>query len=75
VQGSKRIALGVLMLLLVLTGIVFVLENHESVPLAFLGWSTVPLPVSIYVILALLLGMIVGPMLRLIVGRSAKRGL
>ncbi|MBK5342855.1 LapA family protein [Pseudomonas sp. TH49] len=71
-RNLKRIFLGVFVLLLVLVILAFVLENQQSVSLLFLGWSVPQLPVSLVVIVALLIGMIVGPMLAWFLGRFAK---
>jgi uncharacterized integral membrane protein len=43
--------------------IVFVLENQQPVALVFFGWSAPELSVAVPVILALLVGMLIGPVL------------
>jgi len=64
----KRFALAIVLLLLILLVVVFVLENREPASLVFLGWTFSQLPLAAYVILALLLGMVVGPVLTWLVG-------
>ncbi|KRP65941.1 lipopolysaccharide assembly protein LapA domain-containing protein [Pseudomonas orientalis] len=52
---------------IVALGIVgFVLENQQPASLSFLGWSFGTLPVSVFVTLALILGMLLGPLLFLL---------
>ncbi|WP_204127018.1 lipopolysaccharide assembly protein LapA domain-containing protein [Pseudomonas ogarae] len=67
-RNFKRLALVVLALLVASAIVLFVLENNQPVALLFLGWSAPQLPVSVFVILALLAGMIVGPLLAWFVG-------
>lgn len=71
-RGVKRVALVLIVLIVALAILAFVLENQQDVALAFLGWSTPELPVSVFVALALIVGMLVGPVLSLLI-RSKKR--
>jgi uncharacterized integral membrane protein len=71
-RNLKRILLGVFILLLVLVILAFVLENQQSVSLVFLGLSGPHLPVSLVVVLALLVGMLIGPLIAWFLGRSSK---
>ena len=48
------------------------MRGVKRVALAFLGWSTPQLPVSVFVTLALIVGMLVGPFLSLLVRRKAR---
>jgi uncharacterized integral membrane protein len=41
----------------------FMLENQEAIGLQILGWSMPKLPVSLYMLLSLLIGLAVGPLL------------
>lgn len=59
-RGVKRVALVLIVLIVALAILAFVLENQQDVALAFLGWSTPELPVSVFVTLALIVGMLVG---------------
>jgi len=70
VRNLKRILLGVFILLLVLVILAFVLENQQSVSLLFMGFSSPQLPVSVVAVLALLIGMMIGPVLGWFLGRS-----
>ncbi|RBC03489.1 DUF1049 domain-containing protein [Pseudomonas sp. MWU13-2625] len=71
-RNLKRILLGVFILLLVLAILAFLLENQQSVSLLFLGWAGPQLPVSLLVVLALLIGMLVGPVFGWFLGRSSR---
>nr|WP_315445821.1 lipopolysaccharide assembly protein LapA domain-containing protein [uncultured Pseudomonas sp.] len=71
-RNLKRILLGVFLLLMVLIVLAFVLENQQSVSLLFLGFSGPQLPVSLVAVLALLMGMLIGPVLGWFLGRSSR---
>ncbi|WP_435037608.1 lipopolysaccharide assembly protein LapA domain-containing protein [Pseudomonas neuropathica] len=71
-RNLKRILLGVFLLLMVLIVLAFVLENQQSVSLLFLGFSGPQLPVSLIAVLALLIGMLIGPVLGWFLGRSSR---
>lgn len=54
----------ILVVLVLLLGIAaFVLENPQSVSLRFFGWGAPQLPISVFVVVALLIGMIIGPLM------------
>ncbi|MFJ5237458.1 LapA family protein [Pseudomonas neuropathica] len=72
-RNLKRILLGVFILLLILVILAFVLENQQSVSLLFLGLSGPQLPISLIVVLALLVGMLIGPVLGWFLGHSSRR--
>jgi uncharacterized integral membrane protein len=72
-HNLKRALLAIFALLLVLVILAFVLENQQSVALLFLGWSGPQLPVALLMILALLVGMVLGPVLSLLLGRRSVR--
>jgi uncharacterized integral membrane protein len=71
-RNLKRILLGIFLLLMVLVVLAFVLENQQSVSLLFLGFSGPQLPVSVVAVLALLIGMLIGPVLGWFLGRSSR---
>ena len=71
-RNLKRIMLGVFLLLMVLVVLAFVLENQQSVSLLFFGFSGPQLPVSVVAVLALLVGMLIGPVLGWFLGRSSR---
>jgi putative membrane protein len=48
--------------------LIFVLQNQQSVALNLFTWSAPAIPVSIYVLCGLLLGMLIGPVLVLLKG-------
>ncbi|TKJ72274.1 hypothetical protein PspCFBP13509_29500 [Pseudomonas sp. CFBP13509] len=64
----KRIILAVVVLFFVFFVLAFVLENQQAASLLFFGWSTVELPISVFVTLSLIVGMMVGPALGLLIG-------
>lgn len=74
-QRLKRIALALLILLLIFLVIVFILENRQPTSLLFLGWSSAQMPIAGYVISALLIGMVVGPLLAWLIGLRGGRRL
>jgi putative membrane protein len=71
-SNLKRLLFGVFSLLLVLAILVFVLENQQSVSLLFLGWVGPQLPVSVVALVALLTGMVIGPLISVFVGRATR---
>ncbi len=62
-RNIKRLIFFVIVLLVVSTTVVFMLENQQRVALVFFGWSSPELSVAVPVVLALLLGMLIGPVL------------
>ncbi|MDT9630444.1 uncharacterized protein DUF1049 [Pseudomonas poae] len=62
----KHVLIAFVVLVLTFLIIAFVLENQRSTSLSFFGWSTAELPVSVFMALSLMLGLIVGPVLCLI---------
>ncbi|MBS4076866.1 MULTISPECIES: lipopolysaccharide assembly protein LapA domain-containing protein [Pseudomonas] len=71
-RNLKRMLLGVFILMLALIILAFILENQQSVALLFFGWSGPQLPVSLVVVVALLAGMLIGPVLGWFLGRSSR---
>lgn len=69
---KKIFSVAVLLLLIAVTA-VFVLENRQPVGLTFFGWSAPQLSLAVPVILALLLGMLIGPVLAWFAGLTKKR--
>jgi len=59
----KRFLLIFALFLPMLAILVFVLENQQSVSLSLLGLTTEQMPISVFVVLALILGMLIGPLL------------
>ena len=72
-RNFKRVMLVFIILLIVLATVVFVLENQQPVSLVFLGWSAPELSVAVPVIVALLIGMVTGPLLGWIWAVGKKR--
>ncbi|MEN5244423.1 LapA family protein [Pseudomonas atacamensis] len=71
-RNLKRMLLGIFILLLVLAILAFVLENQQSISFMFLGWAGPQLPVSVVAIVALLVGMLAGPVLSWFVRRPSR---
>ncbi|EJM70707.1 Protein of unknown function (DUF1049) [Pseudomonas sp. GM50] len=71
-RNLKRVLLAVFVLLLVLAILAFVLENQQGVSLLFLGWAGPQLPVSLIMVIALLAGMVIGPILGWFLGRTSR---
>jgi putative membrane protein len=69
----KRVVLVLIVLVVALGVLAFVLENQQDVALSFLGWTTAQMPVSVFVALALIVGMLVSPFLGLLVKRNGRR--
>jgi len=69
----KRVVLVLIALSIVLTTILFILENQQPVALVFLGWSAPELSLAVPVVCALLIGMIVGPLLSWLTSLGRKR--
>lgn len=62
-RGAKRVVAVLIAVLAALVVLAFVLENQQGVALSFLGWSTAQMPVAVFVVVALIVGMIIGPLL------------
>lgn len=71
-RGVKRVALVVVVSLVAFMVLAFVLENQQSVSLSLLGQASGQFPVSIFVVLALIVGMLIGPLLGMMM-RSWRR--
>ncbi|SFA69993.1 Protein of unknown function [Pseudomonas sp. NFIX10] len=68
-RNLKRILLAIFILLVILAVLAFVLENQQRVSLLFLGWAGPQLPVSAITVIALLIGMLLGPLLGWVLAR------
>lgn len=62
-RNFKRVVLAVFAIIVLFGIVVFTLENQQSMSLVFLGWRSPGLPVSLYFIAALLIGMAIGPVM------------
>jgi putative membrane protein len=71
-RNLKRVLIAVVVLLLTLAILAFVLENQQSVTLLFLGWTGPQLPVSVVLVIALLVGMVIGPVISWLLARSSR---
>jgi uncharacterized integral membrane protein len=71
-RNIKRLVFFIVVLLIVAATVVFVIENRQPVALVFFGWAAPQLSVAVPVILALLVGMMIGPCLAWIAGLRRK---
>ncbi|KPU52990.1 hypothetical protein AN403_751 [Pseudomonas fluorescens] len=69
-RNFKRVLLAVFVLVLMLAFLAFILENQQSISLLFFGFVGPQLPVSLLMVLALLVGMAIGPILGWVLGRE-----
>ncbi|GAB5340259.1 lipopolysaccharide assembly protein LapA domain-containing protein [Pseudomonas fluorescens] len=72
-RGVKRAVLVLVALVTALVVLGFVLENQQSVSLSFFGWGTAQMPVAVFVVAALIIGMLIGPLLGVGVSRSRRQ--
>lgn len=70
---AKRALLVIILLLLAFSVLVFVLENQQVQALSFLGWVTPQIPVSVFITLSLVVGLLIGPLLGIVFQRRAHR--
>jgi lipopolysaccharide assembly protein A len=78
-RNLKRLIFFVVVAAIVAATVVFVLENQQPVALVFFGWSAPELSMAVPVIVALLIGMMIGPVLAWFTGlrrrnRSSRLG-
>lgn len=71
-RNIKRLIFVVVVLLIIVATVVFILENQQAVSLVFFGWTAPRLSIAVPVILALLVGMMIGPLLAWIAGLRRK---
>ncbi|MDH0748213.1 lipopolysaccharide assembly protein LapA domain-containing protein [Pseudomonas sp. GD03842] len=71
-RNLKRLLFFVVVVLIASATVVFMLENQQPATLVLFGWSAPELPVAVPVILALLVGLAIGPVLALFT-RSRKK--
>ncbi|MGC6369540.1 LapA family protein [Pseudomonas sp. K2I15] len=71
-RNIRSVLLVIFAVLLILVTLTFVLENQESVSLTFLGWSGPELPVSVFIVAALLIGMVIGPAFSWFLSRTSR---
>ena len=72
-RGVKRIVSMLVVLVVVFAILVFVLENQQGITLSFLGWNTAQMPAAVFVTLALIFGMVIGPLLGLVTRRARRK--
>lgn len=70
---AKRVLLAIILLVIVLGVLAFVLENQQTLAIFFMGWATPRVPVSIFIVIALIVGLLLGPLLGFAFQRKARR--
>lgn len=65
-RGVKRVVVLLALMVVALVVLVFVLENQQGASLSFLGLATTQMPVSVFVVVALIIGTLIGPLLSVI---------
>lgn len=70
-----RVIAALVALALIVSTVVFILENQQRVSLVFFGWSSPELFLAVPIIVALLAGMLIGPVLGWAAGARKKRKL
>ena len=73
-RGVSRVFLGLIVLVVASVVLVFVLENQQDTAVTFLGWSTSEMPLSVFVVSALLVGLVVGPVFGRLFRQKGRRG-
>lgn len=72
-RNLKKLLLIIFVLLVLAVVIVFVLENQQPSTLVVFGHALPQLPVSLFILLAFLGGMVVGPILALMASMRRSR--
>lgn len=70
---AKRTLLAIILLVMLLGVLAFVLENQQALSLSFIGWATPQVPVSVFITIALIVGLLFGPLLGFVFQRKAHR--
>ncbi|KTC23735.1 hypothetical protein AO392_03140 [Pseudomonas putida] len=71
-RNLKRVVLALVVLAVAAVVLLFVLENQQSVALVLFGWAAPALPVAVIVLVALLMGLAVGPLLGMYIALRVK---
>lgn len=71
-RNLKRVVLALVVLAVAAVVLLFVLENQQSVALVLFGWTAPALPLSVVVLVALVGGLLVGPVMGVYIGLRAK---
>lgn len=72
-RGVKRVFAVFIVLVIAFGVLAFALENQQKTALSFVGWATPSLPVSLFIVVALIIGLLVGPALFLLSGLENSR--
>jgi putative membrane protein len=75
VRSFTRLVQVVVVLIVAAVCLLFVLENPQTVALSFLGFTGPEWPVSVIALLALLLGLAVGPLIGWFIAMRGRRRL
>lgn len=72
-NSFKKAVLGLCLLALFVAVLIFMLENQQVISISFLGMTTQPLPVAVFVAIFLLGGILLGPLLAMVFKRKRSR--
>lgn len=72
-RNLKRLLQTAIGLIVAAACILFVLENQQSVALSFLGWSGPQWSAAVWVMLAFLLGLAIGPLIGWFIAMRGRR--
>lgn len=72
-RGFKRVVVLLMILVAALVVLAFVLENRQGAFLSFFGFTTGEMPVSVFVVVALIIGMLIGPLLSMWMPKSRRK--
>ncbi|PJK37441.1 hypothetical protein CWC48_02155 [Pseudomonas sp. S10E 269] len=71
-RGVKRVLAVLAVLVFALIVLAFVLENQQGASLSFFGFTTGQIPVSVFMVLALIVGMLIGPLMSVLVRKRLR---
>ncbi|MGR3896723.1 MULTISPECIES: LapA family protein [Pseudomonas] len=71
-RNLKRVVLALVVLAVAAVVLLFVLENQQSVALVLFGWAAPALPLSVVCLIALVAGLVVGPLIATYTGLRSK---
>lgn len=74
-RNLKRFLLALFVLALAAVVLFFVLENQQSVSLILFGWMSPAVPLAVVVMVALVLGLTIGPLLGAYIALRSRRRL
>lgn len=71
-RSLRRALLAFFILALIVLVLLFFLENQQAVSLILFGWTSPSIPIALLILIALLVGLLVGPVLSAIARLRSK---